>query len=511
MRDSPHRSCLGGAALMAMVGMVPPASAERWRIEPGVDAQITATSNSSFGTADIARPGAERDTVVEIKPRVAFRGEGANLRINGSLALDGVAYVDRTQDSKILPSGDVNAKLEAVDRFLFVEAGYRAVQTSANPFGVRQSGGSTVNTITTTEQRLSPYIEAMRGDVRYGLRADNSWVREIGAQSAASTTAGYFGRYTAHVERAPKPLGWRLEAQRSYTRYDNDAEDAVGLTQLRAWVDYAISAELMVALRGGQESNNLAGGVQRRGISGFEVKWDPSPRTTLNGFRENRFFGHAWKLAFNHRMPRLAWTINATRDLQTGTQSQFDLPATGNVGSLLDAMYTTRYPDPAQRALVVQQFMARNGLPNALPTALTLLTDRVSIVTRREATASFNGVRNTLALSAYRVRTEDADGVIALPTGTLDGNNVQTGVSVVLSHRLSQLVTLNFTQDWSRIRSIGSALGDETTQHGTDVRANLQLAPRTTGFLGGRYRKIDSTVVIDGQEKAVYLGLAHLF
>lgn len=497
--------------LMAVVAVVPPASAERWRIDPGVDAQITATSNSNFGNADVSRPGAERDTIIEIKPRVSFRGEGANLRINGSLVLDGVAYVDRTQDSRILPSGDVNAKLEAVDRFLFVEAGYRAVQASANPFGVRSTGGSTVNTITTIEQRLSPYIESVHGDVRYGLRADNSWVREIGAETGASTTAGYFGRYTTYAERAPKPFGWRIEAQRTYTLYDNEAEDPVGLTQVRAWVDYAISPELMVALRGGQESNNLAGGVQRRGIAGYEVKWDPSPRTTLNGYRESRFFGHAWKLAFNHRMPRLAWTLIATRDLQTGTQSQFDLPVTGNVGSLLDAMYTTRYPDPAQRALIVQQFMARNGLPSSLATPLTLVSDRVSIVTRREATVAFNGVRNTLTVSAYRVRTEDADGVINLPTGTLDGNNVQSGASLLLSHRLSQLVTLNFTQDWSRIRSIGSALGDETTQQGTDLRANLQLAPRTSAFFGGRYRKLDSTLVLDGQEKAVYLGLAHIF
>ncbi|MGD9835352.1 MAG: hypothetical protein AB7U92_21575 [Piscinibacter sp.] len=73
------------------------------------------------------------------------------------------------------------------------------------------------------------------------------------------------------------------------------------------------------------------------------------------------------------------------------------------------------------------------------------------------------------------------------------------------------MITLNFTVDWNRIRSIGVTPADETTQRSADLRVNTQLTPRTNVFLGGRYRKIASNVVVAGQEKAVFLGLDHRF
>lgn len=511
-RRSARTPVARGVALLATAGFVAPVLAERWRLEPGIESQVTATSNSNFGGSELTRSDAERDTVIEVRPRLAFRGEGARFRINGSVGLNGVAYADRTQDSKVLPSADVTSRLEAVERFFFVEAGYRATQTSSDPFAVRPIDGSTVNTVTTTEARLSPYIEGtMRGDVRYSLRADNSWVREIGAPDGASTTAGYFGRYRAAMQKVPRPFGWRVEAERTFTRYEAEAEPSVGLTQARVFADYALTPEFMVAIRGGRESNDLAGGVESRSFSGFEFNWEPSPRTTLNAYRENRFFGPAWQLNFNHRMPRVAWTAVVSRNLDTAPQSLFELPATGNVASLLDSMYTTRYPDPVERARVVQDLMARNGLPASTRGPLSLLTDRVSIVTRREANIAFNGVRNTVKLTAYRVETVDVQDESSLSTGSSDENNRQYGASFLINHRLSQLITLNFTVDWNRIRSIGVTPADETTQRSADLRVNTQLTPRTNVFLGGRYRKIASNVVVAGQEKAVFLGLDHRF
>lgn len=494
-------------ALLATGSCAGPAVAERWRIEPAAETQLQWTSNSDFG-----RSQGKEDTILQVKPKLTIRGEGARLNISGTVGLDGVAYVNRTQDSRIAPQADVTARLEAVERLFYVEAGYRATQVSEDPFSVRPESGSTVNSVTTTQSRLSPYIEGTApGDVRYSLRSDNTWVREIGGTSGVSTTAGYFGRHSAAVQKAPRPLGWRFEAERSYTRYDNAVEPDFRLDQARFFIDYAITPEFMVAVRGGVESNNLVSGVERRHISGVEANWQPSPRTTFNAYRENRFFGPAWRGAFSHRMPRVAFNVTVTRNVETAPQSVFELPATGNVAGLLDQMYTTRYPDPVERARVVQDVINRNGLATSTLGPITLLSDRVSLATRREASVAFNGVRNTLTITGYRVLTEDLPDSGLLSTGTALGNNVQQGASVQLSHNLTSLLALNATLDWSRIRALGAVGNEETKQRSARVQLSIRASPKTNAFVGGRHRTIDSNVVQEGDESAVFVGVDHRF
>lgn len=499
-----RRLCL---VLVAASGGTGPALAERWQIEPAAEAQLQWTSNSDFG-----RSLGKKDTIVQVKPKVTIRGDGARLKISGTVGLDGVAYVDRTQDSRIAPQVDVTARLEAVERFFYVEAGYRATQASEDPFSVRPESGSTVNTVTTTQSRLSPFVEGTApGDVRYSLRSDNSWVREIGGASGLSTAAGYFGRHSAAMQKTARPLGWRFEAERSYTRYDNAVEPDFKLDQARVFIDYAITPEFMIAARGGVESNNLVSGVERRRISGFEANWEPSRRTTFNAYRENRFFGPAWRGAFSHRMPRVAFNVTLTRNVETAPQSVFELPATANVAGLLDQMYTTRYPDPVERARVVQDVINRNGLATSTPGPTTLLSERVSLVTRREASLAFNGVRNTLTITGYRVLTEDLPDSTALATGTALSNNVQHGGSVLLNHSLTSLLALNVSLDWSRIRALGAVGNEETTQRNARLQLNAKVSPKTNAFFGGRYRTIDSNVVQEGKEHAAFVGMDHRF
>lgn len=483
------------------------ALAERWQIEPAAETQLQWTSNSDFG-----RSQGKEDTVVQVKPKVTFRGEGARLNVSGTVAFDGVAYVNRTQDSRIAPQADVTARLEAVERFFYVEAGYRATQVSEDPFSVRPESGSTVNSVTTTQSRLSPYIQGTApGDVRYSVRSDNSWVREIGGTSGVSTTAGYFGRHTAEIQKAPRPLGWRLELERSVTRYENAVDPDFKLDLARLFVNYALTPEFVVAVRGGVESNNLVSGVERRRISGVEANWTPSPRTTFNVYRENRFFGPAWRGAFSHRMPRVAFNVTVTRNVETAPQSVFELPATANVAGLLDQMYTTRYPDPVERARVVQDVINRNGLPTSTAGATALLSDRVSLATRREASLAFNGVRNTLTLTGYHVLIEDLPDSGALVTGTALGNNVQQGGSVLLNHNLSPLLALNVALDWSHIRALGAVGNEQTRQRNARVQVNVKVSPKTNAFLGGRHRTIDSNVVQEGKESGVFVGMDHRF
>lgn len=502
-----RRRRLRGVVLIAAATATSPAWAEKWFLEPGFDARVHWTSNSDFGHS-----GGSEDTVVEMRPRLVFRGEGARLRLQGSAHLNGLAYVNRTQDSRVLPDADVLANLELAERLFFVEAEYRAMPITEDPFGVRSEAASTVNTVTATQARLSPYIEGRApNDIRYGLRSDNTWAREVGPAEGATTSDGYFGLHKVYVQKVPRPLGWRVEAERSYSSFDAVDRPSVGLSQARVFVDYAFSPEFMVAVTAGRESGDLLTGVDQRNIAGAQARWDPSPRTTIDLLREERFFGPSWAFAFNHRMPRLAWTVNLRRDLETTTQSLFELPAAANVSALLDSMYITRYPDPVERARVVQDLIASNGLSTATLGSTPLLADRVSIVTRHEASMVYTGVRHTLALSGYRVLTSDASETSSPATGTPEGNNLQFGASVELTHRLSQLLGLNVTLDWSRIRALASIGDDETTQRSLRIQFNLQAAPKTSAFFGGRLRQIQSNVVAQGKEGSVFVGLDHRF
>lgn len=506
-RDEAYRVALF-LAVAALPATVP---AQPMTIEPAIGSQLSWTSNSSFGDAVAGRS----DSILELSPRVRITGGGARLRVAGTASVTGVAYANHTQPSTVEPTADMAARLEAIERLFFVEVGYRATQTSENPFGVRGDSVAGTNRLTTSQWRLSPIIEGQAaGDVRYRLRSDNTWTREIGGEDAAGTAGagGYFGRHGGSIERDPRPFGWRLEAERSLTTFDDPAETSVSIATARAILNYAIADDWSVGVRGGYERNNIAAtDDRRRSIYGVETRWQPSPRTTLSAFREQRFFGSGWNLAFDHRQPRLAWSLGLTRGIDTTPQAFLDLPPINNVAGLLDAMFTTRYPDPVERARVVQDFMVQQGLPSATNGPVSLFAPRVSVVTSRRASLSLLGARSSLTLSGFAIRTQDALDAGPLATDVAAANNVQHGAALVLSHRLSPLIGLSATLDWSRIRSLDAVLPDETSQQGLRVQFSVQAAPMTSAFFGGRYRKIESNVSTEGREGVVYMGLDHRF
>ncbi len=505
---------LGASAAHAQVQPPESAPARRWGMELGVSSQLSWTSNSSFGEGVIGAGPASSDSIIEVRPRIQLRGNGARLRLSGSASLGGIAYAKNTQPGAVEPTADLSARLEAIERLFFMEAGYRASQTSENPFGVRADAGSTTNRLTTSQWRFSPVIEGVAsGDLRYSLRNDNTWTREIGADNAvASGAGGYFGRVFASIEQPPRPFGWRVEAERSLTQFDDPAETDLAISTARLRLNYAIGEDWSVGVRGGAERNNADPSFDEwRSIAGVEARWQPSPRTSLSVFREKRFFGSGWDLAFTHRQPRLAWNLGLNRGVDTTPAELFRLPSSDNVAGLIDAMFTTRYPDPVERGRIVQDYIARQGLPNATQGPITLFSQRFSIITTRRASVAFTGVRNSLTVSGYVTRTEDALDSGPLATGLAADNNTQKGAAVVFSHRLTPLASLSTTADWSRIRALEALLPDETTQQGLRVQVTLQAAPLTSTFFGGRYRKIESNVAAEGREGSVYMGLDHRF
>jgi len=513
-RRSPSRLVLGtatrsfgGLALLLIANI---GHAQQWAFESGIASTLSYTTDAALGSAT----GSERDdTVLQLSPRFSVRREGARLKVAGSGALSGVAYANSTQPSRVFPIADLAAQLEAIERWFYLDAGLRALQSSADPFGVSPGAASTTNTITTTQVRLSPYIESSpTPGLRYRLSSDNVRTSSGGSTFGVAVTnaSGYFARNAFSIERDPKPLGLRLEAERSETRYD-DTDERLILDLARLSADYALGEDFTAGVRGGYERNSFSGVDNKGSIYGVQAAWRPSQRTSLSASSEKRFFGTGWALSFDHRAPRVAWSLALQRRVDTSPQSLFTLPATDNVAGLLDATFTTRFPDPVERARIVQDFIAQRGLPPSTLGPTNIYARRLSIVTSRSATVLLIGSRNTVALSGFNSRIEDVSESGPFDLNTRLNNNVQYGASIVFSRRLSTTSGFSTGLEWRHIRSLETVGSDRTDEGRVLVQLSVQPAARTSAYVGLRYRLLDSNAFADGEEVAVFVGIDQRF
>ena len=507
-----RHAVLAATAACACVAS-PPVFAQKWSIDGGVGADLVWTSNANLGEGE-----AQSDSILDVNSHIRLLAQGQRLKVSGTAALDALVYARHTQPNRLLPSVDLLGNLEAIERFLFLEAGVRSAQTSANAFGPRpDTNTTTANSVTTTQVRFVPMIEGSVGEtLKYRLRSENSWSYNSGSTAASTSTgpddAGYFSRNAISVDRTPRPWGWRIEAERSETRYRDDTQEPLILNLGRATARYAVTEEFTFGIHGGVERSNFTADSGTHSLYGVDARWEPSPRTTLTLFDERRFFGNSWSVAFDHRSPQVAWNFVSSRLLNTSAQALFDLPAGQNVTTLLDAMFTTRYPDPLERARVVQDFIANQGLPTSTLQPISLQSQRVSLATLHSATVTFLSPRNSVALTVYLSRTEDLPDSTQLSTGSALTNNTQYGTSLSLSHRLTPTMTLIASADWSRISTLDDVASEErTTQRNARVRLTVDLSRRTIAYGGARFSTIDSNTATNGHEASVFVGMSHRF
>jgi uncharacterized protein (PEP-CTERM system associated) len=485
------------------------ALAQRWFIEPSIDTRVTATSNSTLGALD-----GERDVVIGIRPRVVIRGDTPALHVAGSIAVDSVNYTRQTQDNAVLPQGDLLARLMAVDRLFYIEGEVRASQTSADPFGDRPGETSTANAVTSMQYRLSPYIDyEPRQGLHINARSDNVKTNANGSAVSLGESVGraYLQHHTASVEQDPRPFGWRVEADRSRTRYQGNAT-SLTTDVARVLLNVALNEETRIGVRGGAERNSfLPADDDTQSIYGGQFSWRPSERTVFDADAERRFFGTSWHLNFSYRSPLLAWSVRASRDIDTTPIALFGLPATDNVAGLLDAVLTTRFPDPIDRAKQVQDLMRQRGLPDSLSSPISILGPRASIANSVSATGALLGSRSSLALSLFRSQLRDALDTGPFATSLAINNNRQMGGSLAYSLRLSPTSSVTAVLDYSRIEALAETAGQRTKQAGARGQLTQRVGAKSFAHVGAQYRKLTSGVVASGHESLAFVALEHTF
>lgn len=502
------------AAAVAALFTVPAAHAQLMQVEPAIGAEVTLSDNGNQGPSGRE----EADLALEVRPELWLRYQTSRLRAHGVLGATATTYVGGERTGTVYPSINLGGTLQALRDFLYVDADVVASRQYANPFAPRSSSGDS-NAYSSYAYRIAPYVqgELPQWRLRYLLRNDFHWTRTSGDSLSAfygdQRDDGFQWRVRGELATTgERRLGATYQYQRDYLKYPNQPEFVIEVG--RAIASYRVTETLTVNARGGYEWEVFPDSEGSGPIVGGGFSWRPTPRSDFTAWWEDRFFGSSWDARLSHRTPWLAASLNSSRLLSYGTQSLFNIPRTENVFTSLDAILTTRVPDPIERSQAVRDLIAVAGLPPTLATPVPILSRRVDLQQAHSVSIGLLGARNSLVADAYYLTREGitAEGEPLPGPFRLFTDETQRGASVTASHRLARADSISLTQLWQRTE--GTTLIEnnaETTQWTTRLQYNRQLRPRTTAYAGVRHVDYASNVFPGFTENAVFVGIHHRF
>jgi len=481
-------------------------------VTPAIAVRETYTTN-----ANLAPSGREEwSFVTTLTPSIGVNGLGARARLSGNVAVQLQQYLGERDDGNVYPQVNLLGSVEAVERFFYVEGAINISQRYLSPFAPQPQGniGDTNNRYNSYAYRVSPYIKGtFAGEGSYLLRNDSIWSNLGNTPSNVPGLSGSFvNRWLGQIESPTQrtfSVGANLDSM--YTKFTN--QPSLTSDVVRGLLHWRPDPQVHLYAIGGYERNNYTVTESSDIVYGAGGEWRPTERTEVAARYEHRFFGDSYLASIVHRNPFSAININASRNISTFPEQLFALPAGGNVAALIDAAFTTRIPDPVQRAQAVQAFLNQTGLPATLQSPLNYYTEQILLIQQASATFTLLGVRNSLAFTVYNRKTEPiagATGVVLPPELAPQNNNTQTGGSIVYTHRLTPLTGLTATATRYYTDANAPLMGKSTTNYFL-VSVGTQLSPKTTGVTGLTYTVFDSNVTNDYDAFTAYVGLNHRF
>ncbi len=478
-----------------------------------IRAEGVATDNGTLAASGQQR----RDVIARLTPRLTFFRRGPGLTVDVDASATARAYANDSQSDRIVPDARAAVAATLVERWVYLDASARAREVEADPFAAPLTGVADGRGRTAREMSITP-----------ALRRDLSTVTTMEASHTLSLIEGATGSDARRTDQSslvrfgvePLPLGGGVEFTRRDSRGDPSGAALSGRTtleQLRGHATLRLGGEVDLSLVAGTERSRLEDGSDERdAIAGVGLRWHPGPRTNARLVLERRFFGTGVGLAFAHRMPFLATTVEASRGPQ---QAALSTSATGfgnGVPGLLDAMLTTRHGDEGERRALVDAEVQQRGLATGLAEARRVETGSLQLVTGARIALALMGLRNVVVLSAQahdaRRLERDAGASAASPAGS-GFDHRQYGARLDASHRLTPLMSLQAGWRWSRI----DGLGDRDAEHGrgTSWHASLsrRLGPRTVVSGGILHQRFESTATSQQRFDATALlaGMSHRF
>lgn len=511
--------------MLGWIALSQPALAQRIHVGASGTAQVTYTDNVDFA------PGGQRqsDIVGAISGNVSISASTPRLTLSG--AMSAVALVDSRGlqvSGNISPAGNFGATYNLIDAFAWVDVNANISQNYTSPFGPqpRDVVNATSNRYTSQAYSVSPYVRGkLPGDITYRVRDDNTFTTSASTGSSeAKPPSTYANTVSANFAGPPGKVGWIVDYSRGYYETINVDNSSSVVETVRGIVPVRIDPTLEVSGRVGYERDRFLGVRESGSIYGVGVHWTPTDRSSVEGFVERRFFGTGYSLALSHRLPRIALSANFTRDVSTYPQLALTIPAGANVASFINAAFTTRIPDPTERATAVQQFLARSGLPATLFTPVNFYATTFLLQTSENVSAAWLGLRNSVVLSVFRVKSSTFAGVDdALPTSIVPPNlqftqnNTQTGVGLGYNYALGPYTNLSTAASFSRVRA-DTAAPDAPITRASNANLSIgvghQVGAYTTASFGmgySRYLPEGSSGPAGVSAFNVYAAITHVF
>jgi uncharacterized protein (PEP-CTERM system associated) len=467
----------------------------------------TLTNNVNLTSSNLA----QTDLVTQITPQLNVNEQGTHASLNGFLAAPILLYARTTENNQIYPSIGLLGRVEAVDRFFFVEGAVSVSQQYFTPFGGQPVGlsNATNNRYTSASYRVSPYIQGSTpGNIQYQLRNNNLWTNFYSTPTSANNV--YYDQWLGNVQSPVETFGWAADYEGDWVKFQGQGPLVTNLGRGRLL--YQADPQVRLTLSGGYEDNRYTFTDYSGPIYGVGIRWIPDPRTNLVANWEHRFFGSSYYFNFDHRGPLSVFSVLASRGISSYPQQLLSIGATTNTSTLLNLLFSSLIPDPTQRQTFIDQLIQDRGLPSSLTSPVNLYAQQTLLIEDATATVGLLGARNSIFLTGFYLRSEPITGAgNPLPPLLAAGNNnTQKGAGLTWTHNLSATLVLNTSA--TLLQTVANApLVGKTNQGIVSVTATARLSPNTSVFAGGRYQKLTSDVTTNYNEAAIFAGLYYIF
>ncbi len=461
----------------ALIALSAAADTINWDIAPKVSLAQIYSDNIGLAPSGLR----EDDFVTRLDAGIELTGQSARFRGVLDYNALGLVYWDNSDFNDIFHQGNGALRFDAVPDRFFIEASTRYYQRLRSRAGV---GGDIVNVgvdrTDVWEFGISPTYKHRFGnwsDLRASYAYDRidyevSDLRELDSQSHRFTVDLTSGT-------AFSTFGWELSFDREETDFDDGS--SVTFQTAEALGRWNVSDRFSAFAAVGDEDNSFEQDPPRARPS--DTFWrvggtfQPGPRTFLEGFVGERYFGTTFGLDFEHRI----------RDgrLFAGYSEALETVGRGRRGQLIDDDGLPVF-DPGTGDPVFEE-------PDLLAGAF--------LRKRFEAGASITRPRTQASVRIYNVKRE-----FELTSREEDSYGIIIDADWQASARINVYGDLRYEDtDFADIQ------GREDSLFTLRLGARRDIARQTTAAIDYRYTTRDSNQGFDYQENRLTATLTHRF
>jgi uncharacterized protein (PEP-CTERM system associated) len=472
----------GGTSAMAA------SNGPAWQIIPSVSSDFTYTDNVA-----LVKNNKQSDFVTRLSPGIEIHGKGGHVKGNLKYQWQQYFYAkdsDRNGQQRAL---NADGQVELIDQWLYLDGRGSISQQAISAFGTQSANNDSVNvnrTETSTYQ-WSPYIQGrLAGFADYLLRYTGSKTKSGEGElsvGSGTTSESWSGRLSGDTGIAK--LGWSFDAQQQKNSRETSRDTQS--KRLTGSLEFRIKPQLRLRATVGRESDDYSATQETwRSVRGFGGDWAPTERTSVTLNKERRSFGDSYNADFTHRTALTAWKLSQSKNINTPSDQLINT-ALGSAFDLLNLQLTSAFPDPIERAQQANLALIRAGIPVNAQAFGTIVTSRVYLARRREASFMITGARNTVTF-AY----DKSDNQQIGNSGTfgddfdLSSNIRQSGFTTSWAHKLTpdSAVTLN----GRRSRNKGNTADLDTQLSSLSLLLTTRLGAKTSATVGVRRTSSDS-------------------